>query len=74
MLASSTRERPCSVSRLSAVVENCNGTVDELVGSGLLNRLLARIEITFSNSMIESWWRVFVLELRKTNFGVRVES
>ena len=32
--------------------------VDELVESGLLNRLLAMTEITFSNSLIESWWRV----------------
>ena len=38
-------------------VENFNGAVDELVGSGILNRVLAQTEITFSNSMIESWWR-----------------
>ena len=37
--------------------ENVNGAVDELVESGLLNRVLAQTEITFSNSMIESWWR-----------------
>ena len=39
-------------------VENFNIAVDELVESGLLNRLLAMTEITFSNSLIESWWRV----------------
>ena len=39
-------------------VENFNQAVDELVGSGVLKRLLARTEITFSNSLIESWWRV----------------
>ena len=39
-------------------VENFNGAVDELVESGLLNRVLAQTEITFSNSLIESWWRV----------------
>jgi len=39
-------------------VENFNRAVDELVDSGLLKRLLARTEITFSNSLIESWWRV----------------
>ena len=39
-------------------VENFNGAVDELVETGLLNRVLAQTEITFSNSMIESWWRV----------------
>ena len=39
-------------------VENFNGAVDELVETGMLNRVLAQTEITFSNSMIESWWRV----------------
>jgi transposase InsO family protein len=39
-------------------VENVNGAVDELVESGLLKRVLAQTEITFSNSLIESWWRV----------------
>ena len=39
-------------------VENFNLAVDKLVESGLLNRLLAMTEITFSNSLIESWWRV----------------
>jgi len=38
--------------------ENFNGPVDELIHSGLLKRLLARTEITYSNSMIEAWWRV----------------
>jgi putative transposase len=39
-------------------VENFNGAVDELIGSGALNRVLAQTEIAFSNSLIESWWRV----------------
>lgn len=39
-------------------VENFNGAVDELMTSGLLRRVLAQTEITFSNSLIESWWRV----------------
>jgi transposase InsO family protein len=38
-------------------VENCNRSVDELIASGLLRRLLARTEIRFSNSLIEAWWR-----------------
>ncbi len=38
-------------------VENFNGAVDELVDSGLLRRLLAQTDISFSNSLIESWWR-----------------
>src|SRR5262249_11402965 len=40
-----------------AGVENCTGAVERLIDSGLLKRLLARTEITFSNSLIESWWR-----------------
>ncbi len=39
-------------------VENFNRAVDKLVDSGLLRRVLARTEITFSNSLIESWWRI----------------
>ncbi len=38
-------------------VENFNSAVDELVESGLLKRLLAMTDISFSNSLIESWWR-----------------
>ena len=38
-------------------VENFNGAVDELIRSGLLHRVLAGTGITYSNSMIESWWR-----------------
>jgi len=38
-------------------VENFNGAVDKLVDSGLLKRLLAMTDISFSNSLIESWWR-----------------
>jgi putative transposase len=37
--------------------ENHNSAVDELIDSGLLTRLLAMTDITYSNSMIESWWR-----------------
>lgn len=38
-------------------VENVNEHVDDLINSGLLHRLLASTEVTFSNSMIEAWWR-----------------
>ena len=38
-------------------VENYNSHVDELVDSGILKRLLAMTDISFSNSLIESWWR-----------------
>ncbi len=36
-------------------VENYNSAVDELVDSGVLQRLLAMTDISFSNSLIESW-------------------
>ncbi len=39
-------------------VENYNSTVDQVVESGLLKRVLAQTEIRYSNSLIESWWRV----------------
>jgi len=38
-------------------VENYNSAVDKLVDSGMLRRLLAQTDISFSNSLIESWWR-----------------
>ena len=41
-----------------AGVENVNAQVDELIHSGVLRRVLALTELSFSNSMIEAWWRV----------------
>jgi transposase InsO family protein len=38
-------------------VENVNAVVDALLGQGSLRRVLAQVEVTFSNSMIEAWWR-----------------
>ena len=38
-------------------VENVNAQVDDLITSGLLQRVLAFVDIKFSNSMIEAWWR-----------------
>jgi transposase InsO family protein len=40
-----------------AGVENVNAEVDGLIESGLLRRVLAQRDVTFSNSMIEAWWR-----------------
>jgi hypothetical protein len=40
-----------------AGVENVNAPVDALIHSGVLRRVLAFTELTFSNSMIEAWWR-----------------
>jgi len=39
-------------------VENYNAAVDNVIDSGVLKRVLAQTEICFSNSLIESWWRV----------------
>ena len=39
-------------------IENHNSAVDTLVETGLLTRILAQTEIRYSNSLIESWWRV----------------
>jgi putative transposase len=38
-------------------VENMNRAVDGLVERGLLRRVLAMVDISFSNSLIEAWWR-----------------
>jgi len=40
-----------------AGVENINSAVDELIATGLLRRVLAQVDVRFSNSMIEAWWR-----------------
>ena len=38
-------------------VENVNGEVDDLFGLGQLHRILAQVEVSYSNSMIEALWR-----------------
>jgi len=37
--------------------ENVNGAVDDLLDGEDLTRVLAQVEITLSNSMIEAFWR-----------------
>jgi hypothetical protein len=39
-----------------AGVENVNAQVDALIETGVLRRLLAFMELKFSNSMIEALW------------------
>ena len=39
-------------------VENTNSGVTQLVESGTLKRILAQVDVLFSNSMIEAWWRM----------------
>jgi transposase InsO family protein len=38
-------------------IENVNQEVDDLFGLGQLHRILAQVEVSYSNSMIEAWWR-----------------
>jgi len=37
--------------------ENVNGVVDATLFSACLERVLAQVDVTFSNSMIEAFWR-----------------
>jgi transposase InsO family protein len=37
--------------------ENVNGAVDDALAAEELTRVLAQVEVTFSNSMIEAFWR-----------------
>ena len=54
---STTRSASAPVVLADAGVENVNAQVDALIATGVLRRLLALTELTFSNSMIEAWWR-----------------
>ena len=38
-------------------IENVNASVNALTESGIITRVLAQVEVTYSNSLIESWWR-----------------
>ncbi len=38
-------------------VENINGDVDEVFEGSVLQRVIAQIDVSFSNSMIEAWFR-----------------
>ena len=38
-------------------VENVNASVDQLMDDGVIRRVLAQVEVSFSNSMIEAFWR-----------------
>jgi len=42
---------------MDAGVENLNATVDPLFSSDQLRRVLAQVDVIFSNSLIEAWWR-----------------
>ena len=38
-------------------VENVNARVEQLMTDGLMHRVLAQVEVGFSNSMVEAFWR-----------------
>jgi hypothetical protein len=38
-------------------VENLSGDVEPLFDGGALQRVIAQIDVSFSNSLIEAWWR-----------------
>jgi len=38
-------------------VENVNTGVEQLISDGVVRRVLAQVEVSFSNSMIEAFWR-----------------
>ena len=38
-------------------IENVNRTVDPLFNGARMKRILAMVDVTYSNSMIEAWWR-----------------
>jgi hypothetical protein len=38
-------------------IENVNNAVDSILESAKLRRVLALVEVTYSNSIIEAWWR-----------------
>ena len=38
-------------------VENVNAGVDQLMADGIVRCVLAQVEVSFSNSMVEAFWR-----------------
>ena len=38
-------------------IENVNGDVDGLINDGVITRTLALVDVTYSNSIIEAYWR-----------------
>jgi len=58
-LADNEREpsEACPTIIADAGIENVNGPVDTTLASAKLRRVLAQVEVTYSNSIIEAWWR-----------------
>jgi transposase InsO family protein len=49
--------QPSTIVVADSGVENVNRDVDALLDLGQLRRVLAQVEVAYSNSMIEAWWR-----------------
>ncbi len=52
-----TGARPTVTVMADSGVENVNAAVDAALLAACLRRVLAQVEVTESNSMIEAWWR-----------------
>ncbi len=61
LLAAGKHLDPTATARPSVVAdsgaENVNSKVDETLASTGLKRILALVEVSYSNSMIEAWWK-----------------
>jgi putative transposase len=61
LLAEAAKHLPAGSDATSVVadsgVENVNEEVNAWFDVGPLRRVLAQVEVSFSNSMIEAWWR-----------------
>ena len=53
-------------------VENVNARVDQLIDDGVIRRVLAQLEVSFSNSMVEAFWRSLRQRAQRENAPSRV--
>ena len=54
--AAACLSKPETRAYMDSGVENLNKDVDQLLEAGTLERVIAQIDVTFSNSLIEAWW------------------
>jgi hypothetical protein len=55
--AASLLEKANAKVNMDSGVENINKEVDGLLEGSALERIIAQIDVGFSNSLIEAWWR-----------------
>ncbi len=51
------KQDDCPTVMTDSGVGNVNRSVDALIDSGFIKRVIAQTELNFSNSIIEAWWR-----------------